>query len=699
MKRLVPTKEFISQGKKVSFSILRKIKIQTRLIISFVSIILILLVFSCTYSYRSSSKAINDNVSNYSLQVLGQTAEILNSQVSQFEKLVSDFSLDTNIQRSLAGFSSSDELDRINLLREIDQYTISKLTSYKNIISFSIYNSDNFEKITSVGNIDSSKIITDNKKIYENTLKEKKSAWSMMTVNNKQYLAVNRPIVSINSGEAQGIVTLVPQENFLQSGFKDLNIGIDKNTKKPFAIFAVDSTGVVLSNRSDDYPLLKSTDITKQITSEIKNLKKASGKFDININGVKNLITFASFGSNGWYIVSAIPYSYLNSTANSLRNSLIIFGLICLLLSILISFIMANSISSPLKKLINYMKKAKEGDLTIIVKDNGKDELSEVSSNFNDMLININSLVSKVKDSSHEILDFSEKIATLASSSKQMSEHVSITVKQIADGAHEQANDINDSVGNMNKLSEEINSVGEDMNNVATAVNNAKALNYNASQAVEKLNEKSNQTNIASDKIAQNVNALNDSMKEIQKIVKVIVGISEQTNLLALNAAIEAARAGEAGKGFAVVSAEVKKLAEHTKEASASISSILSSIQKRTEITVSEANNASSIVDEQLKTVEDAEYTFKSIFELMDKIVSSMGKMDTSVSKIMRSKEMVLNAMTNVSAVSEESAATSQEIFENTAKQMVSSNDLAQYAGTLQSMSDGLNKAITKFKI
>ena len=280
-----------------------------------------------------------------------------------------------------------------------------------------------------------------------------------------------------------------------------------------------------------------------------------------------------------------------------------------------------------------------------------------------------------------------------------MSEHVSITVKQIADGAHEQANDINDSVGNMNKLSEEINSVGEDMNNVATAVNNAKALNYNASQAVEKLNEKSNQTNIASDKIAQNVNALNDSMKEIQKIVKVIVGISEQTNLLALNAAIEAARAGEAGKGFAVVSAEVKKLAEHTKEASASISSILSSIQKRTEITVSEANNASSIVDEQLKTVEDAEDTFKSIFELMDKIVSSMGKMDTSVSKIMRSKEMVLNAMTNVSAVSEESAATSQEIFENTAKQMVSSNDLAQYAGTLQSMSDGLNKAITKFKI
>jgi methyl-accepting chemotaxis protein len=419
----------------------------------------------------------------------------------------------------------------------------------------------------------------------------------------------------------------------------------------------------------------------------------------LNITGDNNLVTFSSFSNNNWYIISTLPYSYLDSAANSLRTKLIIFGIFCILLAILISILLSASISSPLKKIVGNMKKAKEGDLTIIINDNGKDELSEVSKNFNEMLININTLVTKVKESSGRIMEFSEKISGLANNSKSMSENISVTVKQIADGAHEQASDINDSVGNMDRLSDEINNVGVDMNDVSQVIEHTKSLNKDAFAAVDKLNEKSNQTDAASDRIANNINSLNDNMKEIQKIVKVIVEISEQTNLLALNAAIEAARAGEAGRGFAVVSAEVKKLTEHTKEASVNINTILTSIQKRTELTADEANNASSIIHEQLKAVQDADYTFKTIFESMDRIISSMGRMDTSVSKIMSSKENVLNKMQNISAVSQESAATCEEIFDSTSKQMVSSNELAQYSEILETMSDELNKAITIFKI
>jgi methyl-accepting chemotaxis protein len=187
-------------------------------------------------------------------------------------------------------------------------------------------------------------------------------------------------------------------------------------------------------------------------------------------------------------------------------------------------------------------------------------------------------------------------------------------------------------------------------------------------------------------------------MKEIQKIVKVIVNISQQTNLLALNSAIEAARAGEAGKGFAVVSYEVKKLAENTRTASQDISNILSFIQKLTEETYTDATDASSVGQEQLSAVHDADQTFKTIFDSMERVNESMGRMERSVSSIMESKDTVLDFMQNISALSEESAATSDMISESTEKQMESSKKLATYAEILKTTSDDLNTAIAIFK-
>jgi len=678
------------------FSFLRNIRIQTRLILSFVLIILLLLIFTCVYTYSKSSKAIDENVRNYSLQVLNQTSIILKNNITRFETYASDLVLNPNIHTSLEKYIAGDYSIQTDEKYNIKTLSQTILNGNNDIRFFGMYTVNNFDEIFSLGTLN---MQANNKDILDASKNTKATTWCKYSINGETLLGISKSIFSPGSGEYLGVITQIPNDSIFINSYKDLDIGVAKKNKKPFDIFIVAKDGTIISSRGTDFPLLQSNNISKTIGQNLAGLNKDSGNFDSTVNGEKCLITFSSLKTNDWYIVSAIPYYHLNSSANDLRTNLIIFGVICIFIAVCLSLLIAKSISIPSNRLVNYMKKVRDGDLTITIEDTGNDELTDISNNFNSMLININTLVEKVKQSAQRILDFSNKISLSASESNSLSEQVSVTIKQIAEGSNEQANDITNSVETINKLSDEINLVGHNMSDVAQVVGHTKSLSIGASEVVEALNVKSHQTSSASDRIVAHISALNDSMKEIQKIVKVIVGISEQTNLLSLNAAIEAARAGEAGRGFAIVASEVKKLAEHSKDASVSISNIIPNAQTKPEQAVLEATSSSSLIQAQLDTVNDADHTFKTIFTSMDKIIESMDRMTLSVSNIMNSKLNVLDSMQNISAVSQQSAATSSEIFESTLKQMSASNELAKYASTLQSMSDDLKTAISIFKV
>lgn len=676
------------------YSFLRKIKIQTRLILSFVLIILLLIVFTSVYTYDKSSKAINENVKSYSQQVLNQTSTILANNIKSFEDYATSYAINNTVQNSLEQYVSGDDTVRSDERRKLTDAFQTVVAANNAIKTFGMYATQDYDVI--LGN---SSILENNKDILDSSQDIKTTKWVQYSINGQKTVGLYKSIFSGITGDYLGVITQIPDGSLFTGSYEKLDIGTDKETKKPFDIFIVAKDGTIISSRGDNFPIFQSNDISETIANKIKELNTTIGNFESICNDENCLITFSSLEINDWYIVSVIPYYHLNSSADDLRKNIIIFGIICIIIAVLMSLLISKSISIPSVNLVHYMKKAKDGDLTISINDNGNDELSDISRNFNSMLININALVEKVKHSAQKILDFSNKIAISSSESNKLSQQVSITIKQIAEGANEQATDINDGVETMSMLSNEINIVGNNMKDVAQVVGHTKALSEGASEVVNALNIKSHQTNAASDRIVKNISELSASMKEIQKIVKVIVGISEQTNLLSLNASIEAARAGEAGKGFAIVASEVKKLADHSKSASVNISDIISKAQLKTEQAVAEATSSSLLIQEQLHTVNDADHTFKTIFSSMDKIIESMDRMSQSVSSIMNSKENVLESMQSISAVSEQSAVTSGEIFESTLTQMSASEELAEYANTLQTMSDDLEKAISIFKI
>lgn len=411
------------------------------------------------------------------------------------------------------------------------------------------------------------------------------------------------------------------------------------------------------------------------------------------------MVSYTPLSGSDWYIVGRIPYSYLNSESNVLRNSNLIVGLISFILAMLVALVVSRSISNPLEKLVGLMNKAKEGDLAIQIVDNSKDEIGEVISAFNDMVKKINTLIGEVKLLAENVSNNTQIITEVSEHSCASSEEIAATMGEITSGASDQAVSVAEGMNYMNKLAQEINMVNGKTQKVSTVLEKTKQMKKDAIISVETLNSKAQKTNEESAKIVGDVNDLNSNIKDIKAIVKLIVDIAEQTNLLSLNAAIEAARAGESGKGFAVVAEEVRKLADQSKESSIKINKIINDIQHKAEVVVKEATNSSVIMEEQMSAVEQTDTAFKTIFEGMDQIEDQLKEMVTSINEIVSSKDKTKVAMENISSVSEETVATTEQVSEATQEQITGSQKVAEFAQELNEVVQKLNDAISQFKV
>ena len=158
----------------------------------------------------------------------------------------------------------------------------------------------------------------------------------------------------------------------------------------------------------------------------------------------------------------------------------------------------------------------------------------------------------------------------------------------------------------------------------------------------------------------QTTEGLNNRIGEVGNIVGEIVSISSKTNLLALNASIEAARAGEAGKGFAVVAEEIRELSEQTKMSAEKITEI---INKLTENAHEASDSMSKSIEASKKQDVMIEET-KSQIEIIDSKnniqVELMNTISSQIEDILRANTEIMDSISNLSATSEQVAASSE---------------------------------------
>jgi methyl-accepting chemotaxis protein len=195
------------------------------------------------------------------------------------------------------------------------------------------------------------------------------------------------------------------------------------------------------------------------------------------------------------------------------------------------------------------------------------------------------------------------------------------------------------------------------------------------------------------------IRELGEKSEEIGGIVETITGIAGQTNLLALNAAIEAARAGEQGRGFAVVADEVRKLAEESQHAAATIGGLVAEIQSETTKVVGIVDDGSRRTDEGSNTVDTARTAFVQIGEAVEGMHQRVDEIADAIKQIAESSARMSEEVGEVASVAEQSSASAEQVAASTQQTGASTQQIAASAQELAATAETLEKLVAEFKL
>lgn len=283
-----------------------------------------------------------------------------------------------------------------------------------------------------------------------------------------------------------------------------------------------------------------------------------------------------------------------------------------------------NEISSVLSQM-------SKGNLDVEISSEYKGDFVEIKDSINDIILTFNDVIGEIIIASNDI--------TIGS--KQLSEGS----QSLSAGAAEQAA-----------------SVEQLTASIAEIAQKTKQNAISASKADKIANSVKKDTISGNGKMGQmlgSMNEITESATGISKIIKVINEIAFQTNILALNASIEAARAGSYGKGFAVVAEEVRRLALRSTDAAKDTTQMIErSIDKAAEGTDIAQNTSDS-----LKMIEEG---VNGTAAIIDEIATSSKEQAMGISQINKGIDEVSKIVQTNSATAEQSAAASEELFNQT---------------------------------
>ncbi len=374
-----------------------------------------------------------------------------------------------------------------------------------------------------------------------------------------------------------------------------------------------------------------------------------------------------------------------------------------IILSGITALAMSNSISRPILRVTELVNKTAQLD---IAHDQSYEDITRYSDETGiiaravaNLRVVLQETVGSIKRDSDILEKTSDDLGSVTRSGTESIKGVASAVQDYASGAQDQASDAQSSVELLNQLAKDIESSVERAEILKGLTGTVETMNRSSVGAIQELSEKFSSARKATEELDANVLVLSERSSQIGNIVATIQSIAGQTNLLALNAAIEAARAGEAGRGFAVVADEIRKLAEQTSKSTDQIEGIISDILKEIGETRGNMEFSKGAVLSASDVMEKVFEAFKAIEISMSETLGQLDGLSGSIRDIDDRKNGVMDAITGISAVTEENAAASEEISATMETQSELMQEINGSAENIASIARRLGELIAKFRV
>ena len=386
-----------------------------------------------------------------------------------------------------------------------------------------------------------------------------------------------------------------------------------------------------------------------------------------------------------------------NAISGMLRSLVLLAGCMIVLFTAILVYL-SFKIRKPLLATAEYIDCVANGDLSgnLEVKSVIREvtTLIRASAALKDKL---NSIVTEVDGHAMQLDNNMESLNVLASASSKGANQIRQAIDELSKTAVSLAENVQSVNAGMMEMGNNVTAIHSETVTLNENSDKMDHANRNASESMNLVLTSSHTSSAIIEEMIVQVKATNEAIASISKAVELISDITSQTNLLSLNASIEAARAGQAGRGFAVVATEIKQLADQSSQGAAAIKNIADDILEKSNKSVELTERMRTLAEKEQADIGSAKTGFDTLSQIIEANVATAGTIAEKTKNLEELKQTIINNITELSAISEENAASNEEVTANVSSIAESIDRISEDTGMIKKVSAALEEQMKYF--
>lgn len=389
----------------------------------------------------------------------------------------------------------------------------------------------------------------------------------------------------------------------------------------------------------------------------------------------------------------------VQEASDALFRTFMIVGTMNIVVFAVLIIVLARNIRKPFRQIADSLEVLADGDLSQNIQMNSViRETSRVIDSAKKLQSNLRETVNNVRETAEALSDSVDEVDGLSSHIAEGTNQITDAVTELSSGAVIMAENVQNVNIKVVDIGQSINDITENVEDLSTSSSVIKQASDQAEVSINGVLKSSSESVDAVERIAAQIQLTNQSISKITETVEMISSISEETELLSLNASIEASHAGDAGKGFAVVAENIKKLSEQSGESANIIKALADDMIRQSALSVSLANDIKKIITREQAEISDTQTKFETLNQEIEASIEKIAVIGNMAENIDSVKNEIIENVSELSAISEENAASNQEVSASVETMGASIADINNKTKDMKGLADNLNQAISVFK-